>query len=71
MKNKLSEYQLLLKQQSKVIKVHQKYLNSLTDPSSRLDKHTVPTDQNNSQLPEHSEILDHLIYKYSLEKLID
>ena len=60
MKNDLSEYQLLLNQETRRIKAHQKYLNSLNIPNLKPDKHA-----DSNQSPEQNEILDHLIYKYS------
>jgi len=59
-KNDLSEYQLLLNQETRRIKAHQKYLNSLNIPNLKPDKHA-----DSNQSPEQNEILDHLIYKYS------
>ena len=59
MKNDLSEYQLLLNQDTRRIKIHQKYLNSLNIPNLKPDKHA-----DGNQSPEQNEILDHLIYKY-------
>jgi len=58
-KNDLSEYQLLLNQDTRRIKIHQKYLNSLNIPNLKPDKHA-----GSNQSPEQNEILDHLIYKY-------